>query len=298
MLSPFRHGRLFATPWTVAQQAPLSMGFCRQEYWSGLSMPSSRGSSWPRDQTHLFCTGSGFFTAKPPGKWWTQFKFSPKVSCWLSHMSLTSVLHSQLESRLIRIHTELFEIPFFPSPVLGPEVWNGTQWAHQGMQCNKGPWAGVNFRELVWTSVTWCEPLWAQLVWTSMSWCELLWASVNLHDLVWTSVNCCWHWPCDLCGSNNRGAIGSDWSLSSGQGWPWAAQGSSGEKVHFLWPDAPGPPLVGATATCGSGGSWKRPVPLKFLSEERLASRHQGEMQHPHPDEVGGSRTFAAPPKL
>ena len=28
--------RLFATPWTVAHQAPLSMGFSRQEYWNGL----------------------------------------------------------------------------------------------------------------------------------------------------------------------------------------------------------------------------------------------------------------------
>ena len=28
--------QLFATPWTVAHQAPLSMGFCRQEYWSGI----------------------------------------------------------------------------------------------------------------------------------------------------------------------------------------------------------------------------------------------------------------------
>ena len=32
--------RLFATPWTVAPQAPLSMGFSRQEYWSGLPFPS------------------------------------------------------------------------------------------------------------------------------------------------------------------------------------------------------------------------------------------------------------------
>ena len=32
--------QLFATPWTVAQQAPLSMGFSRQEYWSGLWFPS------------------------------------------------------------------------------------------------------------------------------------------------------------------------------------------------------------------------------------------------------------------
>ena len=32
--------RLFATPWTVAHRAPLSMGFSRQEYWSGLPFPS------------------------------------------------------------------------------------------------------------------------------------------------------------------------------------------------------------------------------------------------------------------
>ena len=32
--------QLFATPWTAAHQAPLSMGFSRQEYWSGLPFPS------------------------------------------------------------------------------------------------------------------------------------------------------------------------------------------------------------------------------------------------------------------
>ena len=32
--------RLFAAPWTVAHQAPLSMGSSRQEYWSGLPFPS------------------------------------------------------------------------------------------------------------------------------------------------------------------------------------------------------------------------------------------------------------------
>ena len=34
--------RLLATPWTPAYQAPLSMGFSRQEYWSGLPLPSPR----------------------------------------------------------------------------------------------------------------------------------------------------------------------------------------------------------------------------------------------------------------
>ena len=40
MLSHFSHVQLSATPWTMASQAPLSMGFSRQEYWSGLPFPS------------------------------------------------------------------------------------------------------------------------------------------------------------------------------------------------------------------------------------------------------------------
>ena len=47
----------FATPWTVAHQAPLFMGFSRQEYRSGFPFFFSRGFSWPRDRTHVFCTG-------------------------------------------------------------------------------------------------------------------------------------------------------------------------------------------------------------------------------------------------
>ena len=40
VLSLFSCVQLFATPWTVALQAPLSTGFSRQEYWSGLPFPS------------------------------------------------------------------------------------------------------------------------------------------------------------------------------------------------------------------------------------------------------------------
>ena len=59
------HVRLFVTPWTVARQAPLSMGFSRQEYWSGLPFPPPGESSQPRDQT---CITGRFFPAVPPGK--------------------------------------------------------------------------------------------------------------------------------------------------------------------------------------------------------------------------------------
>ena len=39
MLSCFSHVQLFVTLWTVAQQAPVSMGFSRQECWDGLPFP-------------------------------------------------------------------------------------------------------------------------------------------------------------------------------------------------------------------------------------------------------------------
>ena len=41
VLGRFSHTQLFVTLWTVAHQAPLPMGFLRQEYWSGLPFPSS-----------------------------------------------------------------------------------------------------------------------------------------------------------------------------------------------------------------------------------------------------------------
>ena len=57
--------RLFATLWTVACQAPLSMGFSRQEYWSGLPCPPSGDLSdsgiEPASLTSPALTG-GFFT--------------------------------------------------------------------------------------------------------------------------------------------------------------------------------------------------------------------------------------------
>ena len=52
--------QLLATPWTATYQAPLSTGFSRQEYCSGLPIASSRESSQPRDQTlisYVFCVG-------------------------------------------------------------------------------------------------------------------------------------------------------------------------------------------------------------------------------------------------
>ena len=48
--------------WIVACQAPLSMGFPRQEYWNRLPLPSPGDLFWPRDQTQVSCIAVTFFT--------------------------------------------------------------------------------------------------------------------------------------------------------------------------------------------------------------------------------------------
>jgi len=64
--------KLFATPWTVVLQDPLSMGFPRQEYWGGLPFPSPGDLPHPRiEPMSPVLAGrylSRFFTTEPPGK--------------------------------------------------------------------------------------------------------------------------------------------------------------------------------------------------------------------------------------
>ena len=59
MLSRFSYVRLCATPWTVARQAPLSMGFSRQEYWSGEPFPPPGNLLDPgiELESHVSCIG-------------------------------------------------------------------------------------------------------------------------------------------------------------------------------------------------------------------------------------------------
>ena len=58
----------FATPWTVAHQALLSMGFSRQEYWSGLPFPSSGDLPSPGIEPASPALANRFFTTEPLGK--------------------------------------------------------------------------------------------------------------------------------------------------------------------------------------------------------------------------------------
>ena len=65
MLSRFSCVRLFEILWTTAHQAPLSMGFSMQEYWSGLPCPPTGDLPDPRIEPSSFMSpalAGGFFT--------------------------------------------------------------------------------------------------------------------------------------------------------------------------------------------------------------------------------------------
>ena len=65
MLSCFSRVQFFVTPWTVARQAPLSMGFCRHEYWSGLPCPPPKDLPNPGIELTSLASpalADGFFT--------------------------------------------------------------------------------------------------------------------------------------------------------------------------------------------------------------------------------------------
>ena len=72
LLSHFSCVQLFATPWTAAYQAPPSMGFSRQEYWSGLPLPSPRFSTflskfqWPFLQKWNSQSSNSYGTTRNP----------------------------------------------------------------------------------------------------------------------------------------------------------------------------------------------------------------------------------------
>ena len=103
------------TPWTIAFQAPLSMGFSRHEYWSGFLLPFSRGSSQPRNQTQVSCIAGRFFTI-----WATrEAQILPKAPKYFQSKSGFWALNSSIQlpqKKTQRLHP--CEICSFSRPIL------------------------------------------------------------------------------------------------------------------------------------------------------------------------------------
>ena len=84
MLSRFSCVQLFVTPWTVALQAPLSMEFSKQEYWSGLPFPDP--GIEPMSLTS-YALASELFTTGATLDAGSQVKFRSSIwkSYWIRH---------------------------------------------------------------------------------------------------------------------------------------------------------------------------------------------------------------------
>ena len=79
--------RLFATPWTVAYQAPPSMGFSRQECWSGVPFPSPGDLPNPEIEPRSPTLRADALPSEPPGKpqpslSYYQFLLGPMKTCF------------------------------------------------------------------------------------------------------------------------------------------------------------------------------------------------------------------------
>ena len=67
-MKPLSHVLLLVTPWTVAYQASLSMGFSRQEYWSGVPFPSPGDLPDPGIEPRSPTLQADALPSEPPGK--------------------------------------------------------------------------------------------------------------------------------------------------------------------------------------------------------------------------------------
>ena len=72
-----------ANPWSVARQAPLSMEFSRQAYWSGLPFSTPRDLPYPGIKLTSLALTSRFFTTVPPGKPTSPLGWIKLESRWL-----------------------------------------------------------------------------------------------------------------------------------------------------------------------------------------------------------------------
>ena len=136
------HVRLFSMSWTVAHQAPLSTGFCRQNYWSGLPFPPAGAPPDPEIELESLVLAGRFFSPAVSGDQHKASKSSEKssqrtMSLATENLTLSSPLsvfmwasHPAASKSSCCIHSS------------GSATWSDTWWRR--VRVLKETWLAVN----------------------------------------------------------------------------------------------------------------------------------------------------------
>ena len=116
--------RLLATPWTAAYQAPLSMGFSRQEYWSGLPLPSPINAYWNKLDQWFWIRGPVDLSQRPAKgtskarrgdilflPFWASTRMVPLLSYMLEDGVNVLRKYSTAKNRAWRLHGYSYDEP-------------------------------------------------------------------------------------------------------------------------------------------------------------------------------------------
>ena len=126
------HVWLFATPWTAAYQAPPSMGFSRQEYWSGVPLPSPTGPQISQHNIQLCLRyNAELLNTKQTRKIWPFLKGNGNqmptvrwVRCWNQQtVSLNSYYNHAWDKQKVQISSQQRDT-FFLSECFRTEKYN------------------------------------------------------------------------------------------------------------------------------------------------------------------------------
>ena len=144
------HVRLFATPWVVTYQAPWSMGFSRQEYWSGLPFPSPGDLPNPGIEPGSPALQTDALPSKPLGK--PHFYFKQKLNLsqfkglWVHSVQFTSIK----DLPFLRATTSFqwaYRGPWMEWYVEAGDLWSSAPergcWNLQGVRSPVGPWPSI-----------------------------------------------------------------------------------------------------------------------------------------------------------
>ena len=121
--------RLFATPWTVAYQAPLSMGSSRQEYRSGLPFPSLQGSNLdlPHCRKTIWATREAVYTRSSPSNYTSlgevlSTRNIPSSFCYWSIAVLQSCVSFYVLQSESAMCIHISPLPWISFPFRSPKI--------------------------------------------------------------------------------------------------------------------------------------------------------------------------------